>query len=238
MMLNDARGACDRLARANAASSNVAEAEALTKKKNELREFVAKVESLVRRRHLLDQGGVPLSPAPDCDKAKQLCSMILTRFTESPKATTLVDKQRWTKLVEALTEFNASEETLQKQDWRGYYGSKLFGGVAPEQRQQTILMTLPKNLEAMWRYKDLYKRFSQYRNVVPGSAEELGEVQACSKQLSEIQFVENNEVPVAVREFFNATSTGSGANLDLLTPEVIGWLRTHGMLNNYAVRAR
>lgn len=238
MMLDEARAAHERLTRADAASSNVAEAEALAKKKNELRELAARVGSLANRRGMLRQGDVPLSPALDIDKAKQLCGMILTRFAESPKASTLADKQRWTKLLEALAEFNASEETLQKQDWKGYYSSRLFGGVSPEQRQQTILMTLPKNLEALGLYRSLYKRFAQYRNSVPGTAEELDEVQACSRELSEIRFVENDDVPVAVREFFNATSSGSGANLDLLTPEVIEWLRTNNMLNNYAVRAR
>lgn len=76
--------------------------------------------------------------------------MILTRFTESPKAVTLADKQRWTKLTESLAEFNTVEETLQKQDWKGYYGTRLFGGVPPEQREQTILMTLPESRKR-WR---------------------------------------------------------------------------------------
>ena len=238
MILDEARIASERLARANAASSNVEEAEALAKKKNELRALASKVESLANRRGILRQGGVPLSPSPDVEKIKQLCGMILTRFTESPKAATLVDKQRWTKLAESLADFNVSEETLQKQDWKGYYGSRLFGGVTPEQREQTILMTMPENQEALGLYKRLYKLLVMYRNAVPGSADELDEAQAPSWHLSEIRFVENDDGPLAVGEFFNATSSGSGANLELLTLEVIKWLRTNNMLNNYAVRAR
>ena len=86
MILDEARIASERLARANAASSSVEEAEALAKKKNELRALASKVESLANRRGILRQGGVPLSPSPDVEKIKQLCGMILTRFTESPKA--------------------------------------------------------------------------------------------------------------------------------------------------------
>lgn len=238
MILDEARVVRERLARADAASTNIEEAAALAKKKDELLTLAVQVESLANRRAMLRQGGVPLSAAPDTEKAKELCGMILARFTESPRAATLVDKQRWTKLTGTLHDFNVSEEMLQKQDWKGYYGTRLFGGVSPEQRKQTILITLPENQSKWDHYKRLYARFSEYRNTVPASAEDLDGVQTCSKELSEIRFVENDDVPVAVREFFNATSSGSGANLDLLTPEVIGWLRANNMLNNYAVRAR
>lgn len=238
MIRDEAKKARERLLRVGAAMSSVEEAEALSKKKSELRALAEKVATLAERRGMLRQGGVPLSEPLDVEKARQSCSMLLTRFTESPKAATLVDKQRWTKLTESLAEFSAVEETLQKQDWKGYYGTRLFGGVPPEQREQTILMTLPENQEALTRYKRLYKQLSLYRAVLPCTAKELEEAQDSSRQLSEIRFVENKDVPSAVREFFNATSSTSGANLELLTTEVVAWLRSNGMLNNFAVRAR
>ncbi len=238
MIREEARKARERLVRADAAMNSVEEADALSRKKSELRALAATVTALAERRCMLRQGGVPLSQPPDVEKSRQSCRMILTRFTELPKAATLVDKQRWIKLTESLTEFNAVEDTLQRQDWKGYYGTKLFGGVPPEQREQTILMTLPENRDALALYKGLYKRLSLYRTTVPSTAAELEEAQESSRQLSGIRFVENNDVPSAVREFFNATSSGGGANLELLTTEVVDWLRSNGMLNHFAVRAR
>lgn len=238
MIRDEARKARERLARADAAMSSVEETNALSKKKSELCILAEKVGALAKRRDMLRQGGVPLSLSPDVEKARRSCGMLLARFAESPKAATLVDKQRWTKLTESLAEFNAAEDTLQKQDWKGYYATKLFGGVPPEQREQTILMTLPENQEALARYKRLYKQLSLYRAVLPCTAKELEEAQDSSRQLSEIRFIENKDVPSAVREFFNATSSASGANLELLTTEVLDWLRSNGMLNNFAVRAR
>jgi hypothetical protein len=99
-------------------------------------------------------------------------------------------------------------------------------------------MTLPENRDALALYKGLYNRLSLYRTTVPSTAAELEEAQESSRQLSGIRFVENNDVPSAVREFFNATSSGGGANLELLTTEVVDWLRSNGMLNHFAVRAR
>ena len=123
MIREEARKARERLVRADAAMSSVEEADALSRKKGELRALAAKITALAERRCMLRQGGVPLSQPHDVEKAKQSCGMILIRFTESPKAATLVDKQRWTKLTESLTEFNAVEDTLQRQDWKGYYGT-------------------------------------------------------------------------------------------------------------------
>lgn len=238
MLLNDARNVRARLMRAEAASSGIEEADALARKRNELAELASRVMMLARRNALLREEGVLLSPIPDIDKAKELIRQISARFAESPKATTLVDKKRWSKLILALTEFNASAETLQKQDWKAYFISKLFGGVPPEQRKQTILQALPENQKALVRYTHLYQCFNQYRNTVPSTVEALREVHGCSNDLANIQFVENDDVPTPVKAFFNATSAGSGASLDFLTPEVIEWLRTNNMLANYVVRAR
>jgi hypothetical protein len=99
-------------------------------------------------------------------------------------------------------------------------------------------MSLPENQQALLQYKNLYKRLIAFRNTPPISVDELTDVQSCSEELSQIGFIENKDVPSAVREFFKATSSGTGANLDLLTIEVIAWLRSNDMLNNFAVKAR
>lgn len=238
MIGEEARKLRERLLRIETAMSSVEEAVALSKKKNDLQVLVEKVTDLSERRRLLKNGGVLLSQTPDVDKARKSCEMILTRFTESPKAATLVDKQRWTKLTESIKELNTVEETLQKQDWKGFFSTKLFAGVSPEQRERTILMTLPENIKALRLYQNHYKRLAVYRTTVPSTDKELTDALESSRQLSEIRFVENNDVPSVVREFFNATSSGGGANLELLTTEVVNWLRSNGMIDHFAVRAR
>lgn len=237
-MFDDAKVVHERLKRAYASSSNVVEATELARKKNEISELAARIQSLANRRAMLRQRNVPLSLASDVVKIKKHCVMIFDRFVESPTASTLTDSNRWVKLEKALTEFIALENAVQNQDWSSYYVSRLFGGVSPELRQQTILTTLPQNFEALKNYRRLYTQLKQHRNSVPATALDLEAVLNCSRELSEIRFVENEDVPISVREFFNATSTGSGASLDLLTPEVVVWLRTNDMLNNYAIRAR
>lgn len=239
MIKDQAKKVRERLLRAEAASSNVEEAEALSKKKTELRTLVEKLVILAERRVWLKDGGVTLSDPPDdLDKVRQTCRMLFNRFAESPNSSTLVERQRWINLTDTCTRFLTVEETQQKQNWKSYFETRLFGGVPPEQRQQTILMSLSENQEALTRYKDLYKRLTFYRSMLPSTIAELKGVQNCSEELSQIRFIENKDVPSSVREFFNATSSETGANLELLTTEVIAWLRSNDMLNNFAVRAR
>jgi len=238
MLLNDAQTLRSRLVRAEAASSGIEEANALASKKAELEQHAARIVMLTRRNDLLRNAGIQLTPLQNTAKTRQLVIQIGDRFRESPKSSTLVDKQRWTKLTSALTELIVSGETQQKVDWKAYFSGKLFGGTPPEQRKQTILQSLPANKSALERYTFLYRRFNEYRNVIPSTVEALGELHTYSKELADIEFVENEDVPLAVRAFFSATATATGAGLDLLTPEVIEWLRTNKMLANYVVRAR
>ncbi len=238
MLLNEARAVRDRLTRIEAAKASVDEAMALSAKANELTTFNARVQALSARNRQLRERDVPRSATLDTTNTLQIISLSNQRFAESPKSTTLVGGQRWSKLTAALGEFSTSTETLQKQDWVKHFATRLFAGVPPEQRKQTIVQTLPENKVALDIYTRLYQRFNKYRNAVPASAEEFDAVQDCSDQLEAIHFVEDDDVPGVVKAFFNATSSGSGANLDFLTAEVVDWLRTNNMLANYVVRAR
>jgi hypothetical protein len=238
MLLNESRDVRDRLARMEAAKTDVVEATSLSTKANELKTWATKVQSLSGRDRLLRQKGVARSSSVDANPVLQAIKLSRERFAESPQSSTLVGGQRWAKLVTAVGEFSTAAETLQKQDWVNHFTSQLFAGVPPEQRKQTIVQSMPENIIAIKNYTQWYQRFIKYRNFVPASAEDFDEVQSCSDQLAAITFKENDDVPGPVKAFFNATSNASGASLDFLTAEVVQWLRTNHMLANYVVRAR
>jgi hypothetical protein len=238
MLLDDARAVRERLIRIEVASGSVEEAEALATKANELATVAARLQAISRRKRLFTAWNVPQSSWPGTDNVKRIINQTRDRFIESPKSKTLVDGQRWSKLSKAIEEFIVSAQALEKQDWKNYFSSRLFAGVPPELRKQTILQALPENIALLDLYTRLYRQFIQYRNVVPTTAEALDEVHACSDQLGNIRFIENDNVPAAVKAFFDATSGGTGADLDLLNAEVINWLRANNMLANYVVRAR
>ncbi len=238
MLLNESRAVRDRLARMEAARVSVVEATSLSAKANELKTWAAKMKMISERNRLLRQKSVARSTSLDVNPVLQTIKHSSQRFAETPQSSTLVGGNRWSKLVTALGELSVEAETLQKQDWVTHFASRLFAGVPPEQRKQTIVQTMPDNIVALRNYAQLYQRFNKYRNAVPASAEDFDDVQSCSDQLAAIKFQENDDVPGPVKAFFNATSSGSGASLDFLTPEVVEWLRVNNMLANYVVRAR
>lgn len=240
MLLNDAQNAYERLKLAENASTKVEEAEILSTKRNELQQLADRISDLAHRSAFLSEAKVRLTPPPEIDKLKQMISQNMSRFVESPTALTLVEKKRWTNLVSKLTEYAASTGTLQSQDWKMHFNTKLFAGLAPDQQQQTILRALPQNQTSMSRYRDLYQRLGQFRNTVPATADALHNAVKCSEELEKIsiQFVKNDAVPSEVKAFFDATSTAGGARLEMLTSSVVEWLCTNNMLDNYVIRAR
>lgn len=238
MLLNESRTVRDRLARMEAAKTNIVEATSLSAKANELKTWATKVQLLSERNRLLRQKSVARSSNLDATPVLQVIKLSNERFAESPLVSTLVGGHRWSNLVAALGEFSIAAEALQKQDWVKHFTTRLFAGVPPELRKQTIVQSMPDNIVALQNYTRWYQRFIKYRNVVPASAEDFDDVKSCSDQLAAITFKENDDVPGPVKAFFNATSSGYGASLDFLTAEVVEWLRANHMLGNYVVRAR
>ena len=238
MLLNECRDVRDRLARMQAAKIDIVEATSLSAKANEINAWATKVELLSERNRLLRRKNVARSSNLDGNPVLQAIRISRERFAESPQSSTLVGGKRWSKLVSALGEFSTAAETLQRQDWVNHFSNRLFAGVSPELRKQTVVQSMPDNVVALRSYTLLYQRFIKYRNVMPASAEDFDDVDSCSDQLAAITFKENDAVPGPVKAFFNATSSGSGASLEFLTTEVVEWLRINHMLSNYVVRAR
>ena len=238
MLIDESRVVRERLIHLESLKATVTEARELSAKADELTVLSAKVQRLSVRNQLLNKHRVERTSRLEIAAVLQSVELCSQRFSESAKVSTLVAGQRWSKMVIALGSFSVAADTLQKQDWVKHFESKLFAGVPPEQRTQTIVQTMPENITAMRNYTQWYQRFIKYRNFVPASAEDFDDVQSCSDQLAAITFKENDDVPGPVKAFFNATSSGSGAGLEFLTAEVVEWLRTNHMLTNYVVRAR
>jgi hypothetical protein len=236
MLLANAIIAHERLRNADAARVGLDEAQALLVLNKELNAKASRFHELVERGNLLRKYGVPLSDIPNSSSTKQAIINVEARFQESPTASTLKQGTRWTSLVAKLDTIINALESQQRHDWKEYFGARLFAGVTPELRKSTLVPTLNKN--AIEQYTRLYEKFIRYRNLIPSNAEILEEVHRCSDELGKIQFVDNENVPAAVKRFFDAVATSSGASLELLTTEVIDWLHENELLGNYFARAR
>lgn len=235
MLLVNAQSTLERLRQVETAREGLEEARSLDVLKIELSALASRFHALVNRGNLFISYKIPVTQTPNVQTAKHALLNVESRFKESSTASTLKQGTRWTGFIDKLREMINALENQQNLDWKAYFLTHLFAGVRPDERR-TTLVQIPENKKAIDRYTELYQRFTKFRARVPVSLEEFKDVHYCSDELMTITFVE--DVPYAVKQFFNAVASGSGANLELLTSEVTDWLRENKLLGSYVVRAR
>lgn len=217
------------------ARDGVDEAKALEGLRGQLLQLADPINLCASNAKLLANQGAALSSVIEIGSVIETVRKVLMRFVEIPKSTTLRQGTRWTGLSSKLEALATKVSEVQANDWKTFFDGNFFGGLPPAQREAKLILAIPGNKEAIERYKMLYQSFIKYRTNIPKDAEELKVIRATSEQLSEIKF-ENKNIPDDVRKFFEATNTG--ASLDLLTNEVIEWLRSNNLLSRYVVRAK
>jgi hypothetical protein len=238
MLLTDALQATERLTHLDAARSGLGEAQKLEGLRLELQKRAQRLQELVERGDMLRSAGVATSTPPEGVAARDTTAKVAAQFQSTRTAGVLTQGSRWVNLVAKLDALVSGLDALQRQDWKTHFATQLFGGLSPEQRRTTLNHHHPSNKKAIERYTQLYAVFNRCRNALPATAMVLHEVLAASKELGEIKFEESSDMPAAVLRFLDATGSNAGANLDLVTVEVIDWLRTSGLLNSYVVRAK
>lgn len=233
MLLIDAKAVHERLQGAQSAQSNLAEAQELARLQKSLASKTAALHALVARGTMLAQGGVPLARATGFDAMRKIVNGLRTRFSQLPTSNTLTHGKHWTSLITALDTAIATVEANQRNDWSAYVASSLFAGLPPD-RRKVGLVQIPENKAAFDKYTRLYEKFARYRSTIPAAAQALEELNQLSNELAGIKFEE--DVPKNVEAFINALAFG--ASLELLTPEVMDYLRERDLLGSYVVRAR
>lgn len=231
-VLEDAKSTLERLDKVRAAAVGADEAKALELLRIALVELATPIGHLATSARIYRQEGVELSPIPDMKGVMAAVKTAQERFIENPKATTLRQGTRWTSLTSKLEAIAASVKATQESDWVKFFNTNYFGGSHPIHRFAKLAAT-PENKNAMKRYQEAYLPFAKYRSQPPVDSAAFNSLRLLSKELTEIIF--QDDVPDDVKTFLDATS--SGAELDLLTPGVLKWLRDNELLSNYIVRA-
>jgi hypothetical protein len=232
-LIIDATSTLERLTKLRTAAEGAEETKALDRLRVELAALANPINALAAKVAVFRSEGVSLSAIPDLANVKEGVQKTLARFQQTPKATTLRRGTVWTTLTNRIQTLTNNAQTALSDDWRQYCDNNLFSGLPPAKREATLAKT-PQNEQSLARYRILYQTFIKYRQQSPSSAEEFHNLRQLSQQLAEITFQE--DVPVDVRKFLEALSSGAG--LHLLTAEVLTWLRDNKLLANYVVRAR
>lgn len=232
-LLETAQESLARLMKVEAAREGVVEAQELGALRNELENISLPLKVLAANSATLRKEGVPLSAVSEVRAAIETVKNVATRFGEVPTSTTLKQGTRWTGLTKKLTALATLVSDTRASDWQIFFDSNFFGGARPEARRARLAPT-PENEKMLILYSRLFQTYIKYRTQIPKDSADFEVLRCISDDLADIQFQE--DVPADVRKFFEAT--GKGAGLDLVTNEVIEWLRINNLLGSYVVRAR
>lgn len=234
-IVDNAQTTLARLNKVKASRDGVDEAKALEELLNELLQKSAPIIQLNQNAKVLTDEGVKITKVSEIASAIETIKNVSSKFQESSKSTTLRQGKRWTGLSSKLEAVTNKVAEAQTKDWEVYFENNYFGGPNPTQRSARLAPT-PANDIAIKNYKELFLQFAKYRSKIPQDSEDFANLRYLSEQLSQVTFQE--DVPSSVKKFFEATSSSTGASLDLLTIEVIEWLRNNNLLTNYNVRAK
>lgn len=170
-----------------------------------------------------------------------LLNKILNEFRVDRNHETLTKENRWTDLDKKYSTFKDSLKSSLEGDWNTYFESK-YSRPTPSVQQQTIAMNLPKNVDELQEYKKIFIELNEYKKSLPASEEIFDECDELLRKLDLIsgRFVNAEKLPDFVVSFFLALKNSGMGGVPLcdVTPEVIDWLRSNNLLNNYVVRSK
>jgi hypothetical protein len=225
-----------RLLRLQDLSSKVEEATNLERLRAELDRRVAKLVPHLQKQILLQkyQLADPL-PAAVVNAARR-SQGLLEKFKAEPSAATLKQGTIWPTL---MRELDGAAGELSKGVLTAWRRSRkeFFAGDTPTTLRKRLARTA-ENERALKQYDNLHQRLDVFFATEPVDATTIDEVKHLAQQLEVAAHAFNFDVPEAVKAFLEAVQSVGGAPLDLLTAEVIKWLKANQSFDAYCISAK
>ncbi|NIF85483.1 hypothetical protein F3J24_18445 [Comamonas sp. Tr-654] len=131
----------------------------------------------------------------------------------------------WTRLTNAAESANERVREAARSQWRQFVAD--LGHVDSPSVLEGRMLKTPANEALLARYKQQHARFQAVvRSDLPTSAATQDEIANAVAVLKDLREQLKGTAPDTVRLFLKAAETG-GAALELLTPEVMEWLRAN-----------
>ncbi len=186
-------------------------------------------------RLLRDEG---INAAPDsisAEAARKTLARLIKRFTENRTADSLTKGRDWKLLDDqAQTAYQELTKAL-KAAWSQFIATA-YTGESPSHLERSLAIT-DRNLGQLRLYKQTYTQLKGLARSRPQERGDFARARELARQLGEIYQRFDFDVPEAAKQFLQAVADG-GADLDLLTEEVRGWLQQKGSSGHYRIVAR
>lgn len=194
-----------------------------------------KLGTEIQQMRLLHDEGINATPdSASAKAARKTLARLINRFTEKRTADSLTKVKDW-KLLEDQTQTTCQELTdALKTAWSQFIATA-YTGESPSHLERSLAVT-DLNLDQLRLYKQTYAQLNGLARSRPQERGDFARVRELARQLGEIYQRFDFDVPEAVKRFLQAVADG-GANLDLLTEEVRGWLQRQDSSGHYRIVA-
>ena len=194
-----------------------------------------------KRLNLLTKSGylsLPQAASADMeaadDAARALCEEACERLSDA-NIESLSENELWRRLLQQADNANTLRAEAIRVTWRALIqdlGTPDSAATVTAREPET-----PHNAKALTRYRELYSEYAALaRADMPPNAQSPETLRKCVQQLREI-VATLTPTPDAVKLFLKAVGS-SGAALELLTEEVLNWLKQYDDAARFVIRTR
>jgi hypothetical protein len=224
-----------RLVALDQLGANVQETSLLEDLRSDLAPLMAELNRALDQRRLLVDAGIETADPPSLETARKRAATLFERFTSERKAATLKKGTGWANLLKEIKGASTDLSASVIKSWKGYW-QNVFTGESPAVVRGRIAFT-PANRATFKAYEELHQAFRAEFEKLPADKAAIDRVQALAVKLTETATGFDFDVPAEVKRFLEAIQSG-GAKLDLLTDEVLKWLKENNAFDNYRVVPR
>jgi hypothetical protein len=226
-----ARAGLDKVRQANQLRHQLS---AIQNRTSEWNERKQKRDALVTK-----SGYLPL-PATATDglaRADEATAALCTEARESLKEgdiETLSQNELWRRLLNQADKTNSARFDAVRANWQALISD--LGTVESAQALFAREPETPGNKAALARYQELYPQYTGLQRApMPPAATSADALRQCVATLREI-LTALTPMPDSVKQFLKAVE--GGAALELLTEEVLAWLRKYDDASRFVIRTR
>jgi len=193
-----------------------------------------------KRAVLLTKSGYLLLPVTATDelaKADEASDALCAEARERLKngdIESLSENELWRRLLSQADKTNSVRAEAVRGNWQALISD--LGKVESAQALFAREPETPSNKAALARYQELYPQYAGLRHAdMPPAATSADALRKCVEKLREI-LTALTPMPDSVKQFLKAVE--GGAALDLLTEEVLAWLRQYDDASRFVIRTR
>ena len=210
---------------------------ALQIRKKEWEALIAQRKTILEKAKIVDAEILLAEVVIQTDAAvASLVSIAREKLENGLNVQSLSEENLWTKLTSLAATSNEAIETSAKNIWMQFVDS--LGHVDTPNELESRMLKTPANVTLIEQYKLHFNRYqSALRLRLPESLEAKSAIESMVSTLNDFRSQLQSNAPDSVKRFLKAVD-GGGAQIDLVTSEVLEWLKSNDDPNRFVVKSK